>query len=137
MPRWKSTEQIIKSNKSGEIFDENWMNYDHVWQYRPEPIPWKEDRAITFEDVDVWEVISERGGLYPLAVYAAWTPYAHYFIVVNNWSIIGEYYGVDGEKELRKYMKENKLPYSKNIAWVEENEIKPFDKEGIGKLILP
>jgi hypothetical protein len=86
MPRWKTTENILHLNKDGEFFDENWMNYDRIWQYAPEPVPWDGDRPIRFEDVDLWEVITEMSG--PVGVYGAYQPYAEYYVITSGWKVV-------------------------------------------------
>jgi len=118
MARWKTTENILRLDKDGEYFDENWMNYDSINQYLPPNPVWKEKKQISFEDVDLWEVISEWTGL--SGIYAAWCPYAPYFIVTNKWKIVKEFWGASGEKQLQKYMVENKIPFSLNKIWIDE-----------------
>lgn len=109
MPRWKVTEQILNLSKDGEFFDENWMNYDSIWQYAPEPIPWNGNRPIRFEDVDLWEVITEMSG--PIGVYGAYTPYAEYYIVTQNWRVVTEFEGWMANERLEKYLIANNIPY--------------------------
>lgn len=135
MPRWKTTENILYLNKQGEYFDENWMNYDSIYQYLPPNPPWNENRLIKFEDVDIWEVIAEWSGL--SGIYAAWSPYAHYFVVMNYWKIVAEFWGIEGEKQLHKHMKENNIPFSLNKIWVNEEEIPNYTKSTNNRLILP
>lgn len=114
MPRWKTTEDIIKFQRSSEYFDENWMNYDHVWQYAPEPIPWNSEKEIELEDVDLWEIISEESG--GIGVYAAYLPYEEYYIVTNDHAIIAEFKGDSANKNLEKFLIDNNIlyPYVKN-----------------------
>jgi len=112
MPRWKATEQILNLSKDGEFFDENWMNYDKLWQYAPKPIPWDENRSIRFEDVDLWEVITEESnnqGFF--GVYAAYQPYAEYYIVTHKWSIVQEFEGWMANERLEKFLIEKKINY--------------------------
>lgn len=114
MPRWKFTEQIINSSKDGEYFDENWMNYDFIWQYAPQPILWKSEREINFEDVDLWEVISEvSDGQGFIGVYAAYQPYEEYYIVIRKWSLWKEFKGFDANNQLEKFLIENNISYPK------------------------
>ena len=134
MPRWKTTENILIPNKDGEYFDENWMNYDSIYQYIPLNPPWEENRLIKFEDVDLWEVIVEWSGL--SGVYAAWSPYAHYFIVTDNWKIVGEYWGIDGEKKLQNYLIENNISFSLNKIWVDDEEFISYTKNTQNKIII-
>lgn len=124
MPRWKTTEQILNVSKDGEFFDENWMNYDSLYQYIPPNPIWKENREIKFEDVSIWEVICEWSGL--SGVYASWCPYAHYFIVLENWKIIHEFRGKKGEKMLQKYLKEKKISFSLNKIWIDNNDLTSY-----------
>jgi hypothetical protein len=135
MPRWKSTEQILNLQKDGEVFDENWMNYDSIYQYLPPHPEWKEKRLIKFEDVDIWEVLFEWSGL--SGVYAAWCPYSHYFIITDHWTIVKEFWGIQGEKDLQKYLTEMNVPFSTNEVWVEEDNISHYVNPTENKLIIP
>lgn len=134
MPRFKSSEQILKLSKDGEIFDENWMNYDSIHQYIPPHPLWKENRPIKFEDVDIWEVIYEETGL--SGIYAAWCPYAHYFVVTDHWSIIKEFWGLDGEIKLQKYLTKNGIPFHLNKIWVEDSDYDAYNSAREGKLTI-
>lgn len=111
MPRWKATEQILHLSKDGEYFDENWMNYDRIWQYAPPIIEWAEDRPMRVEDVDLWEVITEMSG--PVGVYAAYMPYGELYIVTNGWRIVAEFSGWNANKRLEDYLQANNIPYPK------------------------
>lgn len=119
MPRWKTTENILYLSKDGEYFDDNWMNYDLIWQYAPEPIPWDGERPIKFEDVDLWEVITEESnmdGLY--GVYAAYQPYEEYYIVTHKWQIVAEFEGQKANERLEKFLIEKKISYPKTKSIV-------------------
>ena len=131
MPRWKVTEQIVNLSKDGEFFDENWMNYDSIFQYAPEPIPWDAPRPIRFDDVDLWEVITEMSG--PIGVYAAYQPYAEYYVVTSGWRVIAEFGGYMANERLEQYLAANNIPYPKtNIS-----PTPPEDRIVEKKLILP
>ena len=135
MPRWKSTEQILNLSKDGEVFDENWMNYDSIYQYLPPNPEWKENRPIKFEDVDIWEVLFEWAGL--SGVYAAWCPYSHYFVVTDHWTIVKEFWGIQGEKDLQKYLAEIGVSFSTNKIWVDEDVVQHYINPTENKLIIP
>jgi hypothetical protein len=107
--RWKTTEQIINLHKDGEVFDENWMNYDSIFDYMPEPIPWNEARAPRIDEIDIWEVITEVSG--PVGVYAAYQPYAELYIVTRNWRIVEEFSGWRANSRLENYLKKENIPY--------------------------
>lgn len=109
MPRWKTTENILHLSKDGEYFDENWMNYDRIWQYAPKEIKWDGTRPIRFEDVDLWEVITEMSG--PIGVYAAYMPYAEYYVVTMYWKVVAEFEGPHANERLEAFLKENNIPY--------------------------
>lgn len=111
MPRWKATEQIINLHKDGEVFDENWMNYDSIFQYMPEPTAWTEARPPRVDEVDIWEVISEMGSAW--GVYAAWQPHAELYIVTRQWRIVQEFSGWQANARLEKYLQANGIPYPK------------------------
>jgi hypothetical protein len=111
LPRWKATEQILNLHKDGEVFDENWMNYDRIFQYMPDPTPWTENRSPRIDEVDIWEVITETSG--PIGVYAAWQPHAELYIVTSNWRIVAEFSGWNSNNRLEEYLIANKIPYSK------------------------
>lgn len=112
MPRWKTTEQIINAHRDGEVFDENWMNYDSIFQYMPEPVPWTETRATRVDEIDIWEVITEmsNGGGF-VGVYAAWQPHAELYVVTHRWSIVQEFSGWKANERLEQYLISNKIPY--------------------------
>ena len=121
MPRFKTTENIIRFNKDGEYFNEDWMNYDSIYQYLPPNPSWDKPRPIRFEEVDLWEVVYERSGM--TGIYAAWCPYAPYFIVTDKWKIINEFWGIEGEKKLHQYMIDNKIPIVLNKIWVDDDNL--------------
>lgn len=118
MYRWKETKQILNLNNDGEIFNENWMNYTSVFQYMPPNPKWNGNRPIRFEDVDIWEVITEISG--PIGVYAAWCPYDEFYIVTNRWKVVQEFSGWKANERLEKYLIKNNIPYQKDIKKINE-----------------
>jgi len=131
MPRWKVTEQILNLSKDGEFFDENWMNYDRIWQYAPEPVPWDGNRPIRFEDVDLWEVITEMSG--PIGIYAAYQPYAEYYVVTKNWTVWQEFEGWMANERLEQFLINNQIPYPASNKSITPPENRVVEK----KLVLP
>ena len=109
MPRWKATEQILNLHKDGEVFDENWMNYDRIFQYMPDPTPWTEARPPRGEEIDIWEVITEMSG--PVGVYAAWQPHAELYVVTSGWRIVAEFSGWNANKRLETFLIEQGIPF--------------------------
>ena len=135
MPRWKTTENLLHFSKDGEYFDENWMNYDSIYQYMPPNPTWQENRPIKFEDVDIWEVLFEWSGL--SGVYAAWCPYAHYYIVLDKWKVVAEYRGVEGEKQLQKFLTDNNISFSLSEIWIDDDKFESYTNSTENKLIIP
>lgn len=120
MPFFKTTENIFKDN--GEYFSQNWMDNPN---YLPEKTEWLYDRNIYIEDVDLWEVI--HFNTHGPSVYASWSPYAEYYIIVYpifSSIPLEEYYGDGVQIRLQKRMKELGIPFSLNKIWVEEDKIK-------------
>lgn len=111
MPRWKTTEQITKPSKDGEVFDDNWMNYNSIFQYMPEPVQWIEKRAPRLDEIDIWEVITEMSG--PIGVYGAWQPHAELYVVTHNWRIVQEFSGWNANKRLEEFLIAHNIPYPK------------------------
>jgi hypothetical protein len=65
------------------------------------------------EDVDIWEVIVERGG--GVAVYAAWCPYAEFYMLRHNWGQdIELFYGRSVQPNVLARLDEIGFPYSKD-----------------------
>jgi len=85
------------------------MNYDRIWQYAPEPVPWDGERPIRFEDVDLWEVISEMSG--PVGVYGAYQPYAEYYVITSGWRVVAEFEGWMANERLEQYLIANNIHY--------------------------
>jgi hypothetical protein len=73
--RFRSTQNIFSD--LGEVFDPNWMDSDKV--ILPPNPAWDYSREMQIEDVDIWEVIWEAGGAW--GVYAAWCPYAEFYML--------------------------------------------------------
>jgi len=107
MPRFKSTQNILKDNS--EVYDSNWFDKPFL-ELPPSPI-WDNKKQMQVEDVDIWEVLSEQGG--PSGVYAAWCPYAEFYMVVIKGIIDSTYYGKGSDKYAAKRLDELNIPYPK------------------------
>ena len=109
MPFWKTTEEILKGTLGKELFDPNWMNYNTV--QTPPYYIWEETRPPRFEEVDIWEIITDTGGC---AVYAAWCPYAEFYLVASgDGRLIAEFSGENANERLEQYLIKNRIPYPK------------------------
>ena len=107
MPRFKTTEMILKGTE--EYFDENWM--DTPFLQLPNSNSWDYSRKLNVEDVDIWEVISEISG--PTGLYAAWLPYAEFYMITVNHKIDSTYYGKGSDEYAAKRCDELRITYPK------------------------
>lgn len=114
MPFFKSTYNILKNQDEDEVFNPNWMDSDKL--ILPSFVPWDYKRELQIEDIDIWEVVYERGG--GTGVYAAWDPYAEFYMVVIN-EKIETFYGKNVEKRVMNYLDHYNIPYPKNKKWVD------------------
>jgi hypothetical protein len=121
--RFKSSQNIFKD--FGEVFDPNWMDSNKV--ILPPKTDWDYKREMRFEDVNIWEVIYEHGGA--VGAYAAWDPYAEFYLVRVGWYKEAQghgfetYYGPGAQKKVQKRMKELGMHYSLNEHWVEPEDM--------------
>jgi hypothetical protein len=107
MPQFKSTHNIFK-DFGDEVFNKNWMDSDKL--ILPPSPDWSYDRVMELEDVDIWEVIIERGG--GVALYASWCPYAEYYLLRHNWGQdLEAFYGRFVQAQLIQRLEELKIPY--------------------------
>lgn len=118
--RFKTTSSIFGDFK--EVFDEKWMYKDGTIK---DPLySWDYDREMQIEDVDVWEIIFESGG--GIGVYAAWLPYAEFYMIrTGSWNgnEIETYYGPGSMKMTYKRMKELGMPFTPSKVWVEPEDM--------------
>lgn len=123
MPIFKSTANIFTD--FGEVFDPNWMDSDKL--ILPPKTNWDYAREMQIEDVDIWELIEERGGAH--GVYAAWSPYAEFYMVrVGNQKEaagygVETYYGPGAGKAVYKRMQELGYHKALNKLWVEPEDM--------------
>tara|TARA_B110000971_G_C20035202_1_gene513801 strand:- start:1436 stop:1840 length:405 start_codon:yes stop_codon:yes gene_type:complete len=110
MPQFKTNQNIFK-DFGDEVWNDNNMDSDKI-MLPPSP-DWSYDRIMEIEDVEVWEVIIERGG--GTAVYAAWCPYAEFYMVRHSWGEELEvFYGRFVQPQVIERIDELKIPYSKS-----------------------
>jgi len=119
VPIFRTTYNILKDPSQGDIFDENWMNFDTI--QTPPKRNWDYAREMQIEDVDVWEVISEGGK--GIGIYASWSPYAEFYMVTNGLDRIETFYGVGAQKRLKRYLDSLGIRYPQNPIWVEPEEM--------------
>lgn len=120
---FKSTQNIFKD--FGEVFEESWMDSDKVGL--PPKQDWDYSRPLQIEDIDIWEVIYEQGGA--VGVYAAWSPYAEFYMIRVGWRKEAEgygvetYYGTGAQKKTQDRMGELNIPFSTHKEWVDPEQM--------------
>ncbi len=118
MPIFRTTHNIFKAPWEGDYFDENWMNSNTV--VYPPSKPWDYSRELQIEDIDLWEVIQEGGG--GTGVYASWSPYAEFFMVVLPTGI-ETFYGIGAQKSLKKFLGKKGISLPERLVWVDEEDL--------------
>jgi hypothetical protein len=125
MPFFKSTHNILKNPWEDEVFDPNWMDSDKL--KLPKRTKWDYKREMQVEDVQIWEVLFEGGGAQ--GVYAAWEPYAEFYMVRVGWHLedqgLGDetYYGAGAQELVMKRMVELNYPLNVQKTWVENEDL--------------
>jgi hypothetical protein len=104
MPRFKTTHNVCVDYK--EFFDPKWA--ESTVLVLPASKEWDKSYAIDIEDVNLWEVLFEKGG--PFGVYAAWDPYEAFFIVTDQGKVIEKFHGSTAKIDLDTYLNDNELP---------------------------
>jgi hypothetical protein len=121
MPFFKTTKNILVDH--GEYFDPNWMDSDEL--VLPPKQDWPYDREIKIDDVDIWEVIGEWGNV---GIYAAWHPYAEFYIIKPNYTLtaagylIEEFYGPRASQRLTQRAKHFGVDLKQNKIWVDADK---------------
>jgi hypothetical protein len=134
MPVFRTTDHILKENLRGMIDDPLWKN-DGEKQLLPERKYWDYKEELTIEKVSIWEVVFEYagpgiGGVNApaknggrQACYAAWDPYAEFYMFVNNGEI-ETFYGKLALKRLRKRLSELDIYIPNNpYYWVPDENM--------------
>ena len=116
MPRFKTTQNIFKDYS--EFFDENWSNHSTI--QLPPKKDWDYSRELNLEDVDLWEVLYEGSGT---GVYAAWSPYAEFYLAKVSCCNLETFYGVKAQERLKKYLVEYGINLHENLIWKDPEEM--------------
>lgn len=119
MPFWRTTENILKRPWEGDYFDPNWMNYDTL--QTPPKTDWDYKREMQIEDVNLWEEIAFNPS--GIGVYAAWDPYAEFYMITNMRDAIETFYGPEAAKKVYNRSKELGQPLNVNQIWVDDEDV--------------
>lgn len=104
MPQFKTNKNIF-GDFGDEVWNRNWADSDTV-VLPPNP-DWSYDRVLQPEDVDIWEVIIERGG--SVALYAAWMPYAEYYLVRYGPDHMEAFYGRNVRPDVKRFFDDRNI----------------------------
>ena len=140
MPTFKSTYNILTKQDEDEVFDPNWMDSPEL--VLPPTKEWDYKRPLTVEDVDIWEVLHEQGGGY--GVYAAWLPYAEFYMVCAGTDLRNEsrqingvfyqgreietFYGAGAQTQAYNFAKKIGITLPVYKTWVEKDKMWLFNK---------
>jgi hypothetical protein len=134
--RFKSTQNIFLD--FGEVFETKWMDSNKI--ETPPKWDWDYSRELTIDDVDIWEVIYEQGG--GVGVYAAWCPYAEFYLIRTGWRNVKPetnygvetYYGPGAQQKVQNRMREMSIPFSTNKIWVDPEDMYLYEGLNNGNL---
>ena len=117
MPFWRTTANIFTD--LGEYFDENWMNSNTL--ITPPQTPWDYKREMKIEDVNLWEEL--RFNHTGIGVWAAWDPYAEFYMITHRMGALETFYGPAAAKKVYKRAKELGVDLVLHTLWVENDEM--------------
>jgi hypothetical protein len=120
MPQFRETSAIFTDQKTN-IFDKDWDIVNKPAFFPPNS-DWDYQRDMMIEDVNIWEVILEQSD--GPSLYAAWDPYAEFYMIVDEVSMSVEYfYGSKSSQKVFKRMKELGQNLAVSKAWVEPEDM--------------
>jgi len=123
MPIFRTTKNILVSPWEDDLFDPNWMDSDKL--VLPPKKDWDYARELKIEDVDIWEEIYRASG--NLGLYAAWSPYAEFYLITLPFWYEGElietFYGKNANKRAYKRALELGMHLHLNKVWVEPEDM--------------
>jgi hypothetical protein len=139
LPFFKTTHNILTKPWEDELFDPNWMDSDTL--KLPLSVPWDYQREMRIEDVDVWEVLYQASN--GVGVYAAWMPYAEFYMICKGWDhkgsvIVETHYGAGSLEEVKKRAKQLNIPLTLKQIWVDPEDMWLYEpiKDPSKKIII-
>ena len=120
MPQFRETSAIFTDQKTN-IFDKDWDIVNKPAFFPPNS-DWDYQRDMMIEDVNIWEVILEQSN--GPSLYAAWDPYAEFYMIVDQVAMSVEYfYGSKSSQKVFKRMKDLGQNLAVSKAWVEPEDM--------------
>lgn len=134
MPIFKTTYNILVKPWEDESFDPNWMDSDKI--KLPPKTDWDYSAELKVENVSLWEQIYSQGG--GLGLYAAWDPYAEFYLItlpgyINKENSIETYYGSGALEAVKKRSKELGIILPKNDVWIDPDNMWLFTQNDLSK----
>lgn len=131
MPFFKTTKDILITPWEDELWDDNWMDSDKL--KLPPTYQWDYSRELQIEDIEIWEVLYQATG--GIGVYAAWLPYAEYYMITTGWEMakigmgIETYYGKGAQQKVAQKMQEMGIPFATYKVWVNNEDMWLYTNE--------
>ena len=149
MPIFKSTYNILKLPDQDEVFESKWFESNKLTLPSGGPDDkknhWDYNRQIKLEDVDIWEVLYEATGGY--GVYAAWKPYAEFYMMTVGWlplrsdqyvndRIVETFYGKNAQAEVLIRSNQLNIPLTIRPVWVDDDQMWLYSNDPEDKKII-
>lgn len=118
MPVYKTTEEILKFPwKDKELTQPLNLRKPGNWHYNSE---------LKINDVVLWEEIYYQPG--NIGIYAAWSPYAEYYMITYNLFLNSKYgvetfYADNACKQVWERVKKFGIDLPTNLVWVEQEDM--------------
>ena len=148
MPQFRSTYNILTKYDEDEVHDSNWFDSDKM--ILPPKTNWDYGREMQIEDVDIWEIINEQSD--GVGVYAAWAPYAEFYMLTTGNDYKNEtryvrgtpyyhrqietFYGPGAQKKLYRRCKELGINLSVYNTYVEKEDMWLHEEKTQPKTII-
>ena len=151
MPLLKTTYNILTKYDEDELKNTKWSTRSHFIDDKLIPPEWDYSREMKIEDVDMWEILQECSG--GLGVYAAWAPFAEFYMVTTGidytqgpriengtpyWTRkIETYWGPGSQQKVITRALQLNIPLWIKKVWVDDNDMWLYqEQESNRKIIL-
>jgi len=138
MPFFKTNKNIFIDTHEDELYNPNIYDSDKLVLPPGGPddpkAQWDYKRPMTIEDVDIWEMLYWQGG--GLAIYAAWLPYAEFYMITPHGLLWWErksnkrvelFYGPGADFKVQQRASELRIPFRPNQVWVDPDRLWLYD----------
>jgi hypothetical protein len=146
MPFFRSTYNIVHTPWEDEVFNPNWMDSNKLILPPGGPddprAKWDYNRDMKISDVDLWEQIYYGSGNW--ALYAAWLPYAEFYMITTPYWYISDkteekhqllnietFYGKNAGVKAYQRARELDMFVPVNEIWIDDEELWLHENEKI------